>query len=55
LRRFRSSYAACSGFGTGVVDGMARTPLQPVDGTRRRPLPLVWEPARHNTLALEEK
>lgn len=55
LHRFRKTYAACSGFGTEVVDHMARTPLQPVDGTRRRPLPLMWEPARHKTLTLEEK
>ena len=55
LHRFRKTYAACSGLGTDIVEGMARTPLQPSPGTRRRPLPLMWEPARHKTLALEEK
>lgn len=55
LRRFRATYAECAGFGGDVVGELANQPLQPSPGTRRRPLPVVWEPARHPTLVLERK
>ncbi len=56
LGRFRKTYSECAGLGGEIVDGLADIPLQPLaPGQKRRPLPIAWEPARHHTLAAEDK
>ena len=56
LGRFRKTYSECAGLGSSVVEHLANTPLQShFPDSKRRVLPLAWEPARHHTLAGEDK